>query len=110
MMDTFFAYINHTQLLGIIPLDSFLHFFLGAIISIIGLKYNYRLLYIFFFLLIIVIIKELNDYHFAYKTQYFAYLSDILASLIYIPLIAVIRKIKNYLTLKEKNTLNKLKY
>ena len=109
-MDPFFAYINHTQLLGIIPLDSFLHFFLGAIISIIGLKYNYRLLYIFFFLLIIGIIKELNDYHFAYKTHYFAYLSDILASLIYIPLIAIIRKTKNYLTLKEKNTLKKLKY
>jgi len=57
MTESFFAYINHTYLFDLIPLDSFLHFLVGAIISIIGLKYNYRLRFIFGFLLTIGILN-----------------------------------------------------
>jgi len=89
-----FTYISNTKIAGFIPLDLTLHFLIGAIITIIGLKKKFSLKSILIFLFILATLKEINDYFFHFKADWREYAGDFLVTFIYPLLIYLIRKIK----------------
>ena len=96
-MSKIFQFISEYNLFDLIPLDLFLHCMIGAILTYLGLHFNFKLSKIFIMLLVIAILKELNDFLFHLTTNPTEYLIDILVTFIYISIIYLIRKLKKIL-------------
>lgn len=89
-----FGYISKTQIWGVIPLDLTLHFLVGMIWTLIGLKKNISIKKLAFGLIFIALMKEAYDYFFHYKTHWSEYASDFGITLLYLVIVLVMRKVK----------------
>ena len=94
----YLTYISSTDLFGFIPLDLTLHFIIGAIITIIGLKKNLELSTIFYILFTIATLKEVNDYFFHFKTDWKEYAGDFVITFGYLFFVFLARKLKRRLS------------
>ena len=97
MYNEVMGYISRTNLFGVIPLDLTLHFFIGMLWTIIGLKKEFSLKWISIGLITIALGKELNDYFFHYRVGWQEYASDFGITLLYLVLVVFVRKIKKKL-------------
>ena len=90
----YLTYISSTKIFGVIPLDRTLHFLIGALITIICLKKNFKLRTIFLLLFVIATLKEINDYFFHFKADWKEYAGDFLITFTYLFFVYLIREIK----------------
>jgi len=92
-----FGSIAKVMIFGVVPLDTGLHIFVGAIVTIWLFKRKKSALFIFFILLVMAASKEIFDYYFHYPAPWSEYLSDFLANFAYFFVLLLIRKIKKKL-------------
>ena len=95
MIGQIMGYISRTRLFGVIPLDLTMHFLIGGILTIVGLKFNLRLIWVFLGLVLIAGLKEANDYFLHQRVaDWTEYASDFGITFVYIAIIYFVRKIK----------------
>lgn len=96
-MSEILRFISSYRIVGIIPLDLLLHFLVGMIWTIVGLRKDYSFKFVCIGLIIIALLKELYDYNFVYITHWSEYVSDFLVTLVYIAILFFTRKLKTNL-------------
>lgn len=88
-------FISAYKIMGIIPADLLIHFVLGLVITVIGLKRKMPLWKVFVLLVFIALLKELNDYYFHTFAGWREYIEDFLFTILYIFVLFVVRQFKN---------------
>ena len=88
------TYISVTKIAGVLPLDLTLHFIIGGIITIIGLRKGLSLPAVFILLVVVAGLKELNDYFFHFRADWQEYASDFIVTFGYIFIIFLVRMIR----------------
>ena len=96
-MSEILKFISSHKIVGIIPLDLLLHFLVGMVWTIVGLKQRYSFKLVCLGLIAIALLKELYDYNFVYITHWSEYVSDFLVTLVYIVILFFTRKLKTNL-------------
>lgn len=91
------GFISEYQIFGLIPLDLTLHFIIGMLWTIVGLKKNISFGKLTVGLAFIALAKEANDYFFHYKTHWSEYVSDFSVTMLYLVIVYLIRKTKRSL-------------
>lgn len=91
------GFISTYQIFGLIPLDLTLHFIIGMLWTIIGLKRNISFGKLAIGLALIALGKEANDYFFHYKTHWSEYASDFAVTMLYLVIVYLVRKTKKRL-------------
>tara|TARA_R110002072_G_scaffold276051_2_gene437699 strand:- start:40994 stop:41299 length:306 start_codon:yes stop_codon:yes gene_type:complete len=86
-------YISSEKIAGVLPLDWVLHFFLGAIFTIILLKFRIRFLFVILTLAILEIIKEIFDFR-SMTATYTEAILDFVVTMTFPVLLYVTRLIK----------------
>jgi hypothetical protein len=102
-MGAIFGFISKYQIFGVIPLDLTLHFFIGMIWTIVGLKKNISIGKVALGLFIIAAGKEANDFFFHYRTHWSEYASDFGITMLYVVVVYFVRKTKKKLEPKSKD-------
>ncbi len=82
--------ISSYQIFGVIPLDKTLHFALGLVVTLVGVRLGVRLRWIFLALLVAGAVKEYFD-TFVYTSHWVEHGLDILAGLSYVVLLGGVR-------------------
>jgi len=93
--------ISTYYIAGIIPLDLTLHFFVGMIWTITGLKLKFPFKFVLFGIIALAGLKELIDYSPVNPAGIEEYLGDFLVSLFYISILMLTRKVKRSSDKKE---------
>ncbi len=103
MLNSILGWISHYKILDFIPLDSTLHFVIGAAVTIFMLRRGWALWKVFLIVLAMGISKELYD-----LTSRFARIEDSLfdvsITISYCVIVALIRRIKLILTRREQKS------
>lgn len=90
-MKEIFETISTTMIFDMIPLDLFLHFFFGLVITVVSLKNNLDLWQTFILLILVAGLKEFNDYVNVHPAGWEEYASDFLITMGYFFLIVALR-------------------
>ena len=93
-MSELLGYISSTSILGVFPLDSILHFVIGALITIYCLKFKIKFIYGAVIILIVGLTKEVYDSSTIGSTMNEHFI-DMFATFLYPFLLGVVRLIKN---------------
>lgn len=91
-------YISTTKLDGFIPLDKVVHFLVGLVWTVYGLKKGYSFRKVFVGLLVIAILKEIHDYLITISPfDPIENFLDISITLLYVAVLYFVRKAKRKL-------------
>lgn len=93
-MNGLLGQISTGTIFGIIPLDLFLHFLIGGIITIFCLVKKVGHFYTFLALVSIAGLKEANDYFFHHYSNWEEYATDFCITFLYLGLSLAIKKFK----------------
>lgn len=86
-------FISTYQILGVVPLDKTLHFLVGAVVTIVGLKLKLSFAKTMLILLVLAVIKETIDLNTLTNTSLEVTL-DVLVTFLYPGILFVVRMLK----------------
>jgi hypothetical protein len=86
-------FISHYKIIGLIPLDKFLHFTIGMLVTILLRFLGIRIRWVFVFLITLETLKEIND-SFVLNSTWGEHLADFIVTLIFPLLLLIVIKIK----------------